>query len=335
MNEEEISSHTMRFISYPLMSIEYEKGEFNLIKENNAIYTASFKPEKAPTQSIMIYNGTPEENPYERVLMRVKGEDGRSRILNPDKWPYSYHAQLSLYFSDGEYGGSGILVGPHHILTAGHNVYNCKTKEWAKRIVARLALNEKAAPFGEIPAIKIYTFEEWTEKENKNFDIALITFGYSIGLDVGWASMLADKDEVLEKEEVHVTGYPGDKGFNQLWTMSYQIKKFESERIFYDMDTYGGQSGGSVWITREESPYAIGVHTLGEGKSNEGNSGVRLSCEKLEIIKDWISETKTIKKGSTPKRLPKEDKKNKKNPIQKTTNAVKNTFSFNKSNENK
>ena len=215
-----------------------------------------------------------------------------------------YHAQLSLHFSDGEYGGSGIIEGPHHILTAGHNVYSHKTNEWAKRIVARLALTDLSAPLGELPVVKIYTLTEWIEKENQNFDVALITFAHSIGLNIGWASMLADKDAFfVQKEEVHVTGYPGDKGLNQLWTMSYRVKKFESDRIFYDMDTYGGQSGGSVWVKREEYPYAIGVHTLGEGKLNEGNSGVRLSHEKLETIQGWISETRDIKKVSVPKSL--------------------------------
>jgi len=277
---------------------EYIGGEFAATKSSKSIYTTPTKPSKSPTQSVQIYEGTPKELPYEKVLMRVNiGKDGRSRISNTIKWPYSFHAQLSLYFADGEYGGSAVMVGPHHMLTAGHNVYNHKTNEWVKNIIARLGLNGQAAPFGSHPAVKIYTFEEWTKDHDPNFDIALITLNYPIGLETGWTGVLADDDKELEKEEVHVTGYPGDKGFNQLWTMSHQVKKLDPERIFYETDTYGGQSGGSIWIKKDENPYAIGVHTLGEGKSYEGNSGVRLSYKKVEMLQNWISLTLEIKQA--------------------------------------
>ena len=318
-----LSSHVlaMKPVSHTISNnTEYTKGEFEFEKDKTSTYTTPHRPQKAPVQSVKIYKETPQENPYERILMRVEpGKDGRSRISNTTQWPYLFHAQLSLHYSDGEYGGSGVLVGPHHILTAGHNVFSHKTKEWAKNIVVRLALNDQVAPFGDYSVIKFFTFEEWTKDQNPNLDIALITLGHSIGLEAGWTGLLAEDDAILMNEDVHVTGYPGDKGFNQLWSMAHRVKNLQPERMFYETDTYGGQSGGSVWIKKYGNPYAIGVHTLGEGKLYEGNSGVRISHQKLDMIQSWISSTRDIKPAILP--LPPE-------PFSLPTSNQAPTFSF-------
>jgi len=112
-------AHAMKPVSHTISNnTEYTKGEFEFEKDKTSTYTIPQRPQKSLTQSVKIYRETPQENPYERILMRVEpGKDGRSRISNTTQWPYLFHAQLSLHYSDGEYGGSGVLVGPHHILT--------------------------------------------------------------------------------------------------------------------------------------------------------------------------------------------------------------------------
>ena len=284
--------------------VSYLEGEFEHEKDRKSSYTVPYKPQKAPTQSVMIYRGKPEETPYEKLLMRaVPNQDGRKRITNTTEWPYLFHSQLSLHFPSGEYGGSGIIVGPHHILTAAHNVYDPHKKEWATSIIAHPALNDSMAPFGSMKAVKIFTFEDWIDKGDSNFDIALITLSSSIGLQTGWCGLLCLERDDLIQEEVRITGYPGDKGFNQMWTMSHVIKRVEPEKIFYDIDTYGGQSGSGIWINKWGNPYVIGIHTLGEGGKYEGNSGVRLSQGKfVQVISEWISKTRDIQQN-IPKQI--------------------------------
>jgi V8-like Glu-specific endopeptidase len=275
--------------------ITYVKGNFDYKKDRNSYYTAPYKPQKPPQQSAGIYN---EEHLEERIQEKllIPGRDGRKEITETTQWPYLFHSQLTIHFPSGKYGGSGILVGPQHLLTAGHNVYDPDTKEWATRIIARLGLRDKVVPFGELEAVKIYTFEEWIHKKDPNFDMALITLNKPIGLQTGWCGLLCLEDSDLLSEEVHVTGYPGDKGFNQMWSMSHVIKTVEPEKIFYEIDTFGGQSGGGIWIDQRDNPYAIGIHTLGEGGKYGGNSGVRLSQGKFtQVITEWISATRDIK----------------------------------------
>ncbi|MBL8676124.1 MAG: hypothetical protein JNJ47_01680 [Alphaproteobacteria bacterium] len=72
------------------------------------------------------------------VLKQITpGKDGRVRVMNPSELPYRFHGHMIIKFSNGkEYVGSGTLVGPHHILTAGHNIFSHKMGEgWATSVI--------------------------------------------------------------------------------------------------------------------------------------------------------------------------------------------------------
>ena len=285
-------------------SVHYKEGQlkFRSERERTQCFTAPHNPGKFHIQSTEKYTGNPTNMPYEeKLLMRIKkGQDGRERVKDTTTWPYVIHAQLEMSYANGIFGGSGILVGPHHILTAAHNVYSQDTKKWAQRISVCLGLNGNAAPFGTLKVVKAHTFKKWVHEHNKNFDMALLVLDRSIGSEIGWSGLLSLDDESLLKEEVHVTGYPGDKGFTKMMTMSHKLKSVELEQFYYEIDTYGGQSGSGIWIDKWGSPYTIGIHTLGEGILNTGNSGVRLSHDKFETIIKWISKSLLLHNTSIP-----------------------------------
>ncbi len=60
-----------------------------------------------------------------------------------------------------------------------------------------------------------------------------------------------------------VRGYPGDKAFGTMWTMSGPIKQSTGNGLCYEMDTIGGQSGSPVFGTSTNQ--AIAIHTMGTG----------------------------------------------------------------------
>ncbi len=287
--------------------VEYQPGQLPYSKNGT---TLSTQPRQAKRefsqQNILIYEESPEELRQENVLAQiVPNRDGRERIGNTTTWPNSFHAQLSINFNGRTYGGSGAMVGPHHLLTCGHNVYDTKAKAWANEITVYPALNEAQAPFGFAKAIKAYTFSNWTERGERQYDIALLILDKSIGKETGWGGLLSEEDQDLSKEEVNIYGYPGDKGFKQMWGMKHNIHKLEPEEFQYLIDTNGGQSGSAIWIFNHGTPKILGVHTLG---SNFGNFGVRLSQQKFQMIVEKIAETyklkqQTIHKISSPKAL--------------------------------
>jgi V8-like Glu-specific endopeptidase len=74
------------------------------------------------------------------------------------------------------------------------------------------------------------------------------------------------------------------------------VLQVTERRIFYEVDTYGGQSGAPVWIHEEEGapPLAVGVHAYGTGGVPVGgapsNSAPRIIPEVLDKIIEWVEQ---------------------------------------------
>lgn len=292
----------------------YVKGEFEHGRDDKGfLFTAPYSGTQAPQpQSVEIckqqkFHEFPQENilTKDALLAELFGLDGRKKVTHTHKWPYRTFGQISMIFGDTEYGGSGFMVGPHHFLTAAHNIYGKDKGGWPAQVFVRLALNGVAMPFGEVRATKIYTFKQYTDHEDPNFDLALVILEKSVGHQTGWCGLMSAPDAKLVQESINVTGYPGDKNLIEMWGMGYVLHQVQKERLFYEIDTYPGQSGSAIWVHKWGHPYVIGVHTHGEGGAEVGNSGVRLSKEKFnKIVAEWIPETLELgPPGMTPQEI--------------------------------
>lgn len=101
---------------------------------------------------------------------------------------------------------------------------------------------------------------------------------------------------------VNVSGYPGSKKFTEIlfgipsydmYTMGGDIRSVEEHKIFYDIDTSGGQSGAGVWILNPEGIVeCIAVHTTGN-KIN-GNGAVRINRESSQVLGEWLSKLREV-----------------------------------------
>lgn len=288
-------------------TVQYTSGIFQYFKEDEAgssIYsTPPRAPKKAWPESVLVYGRNPQGLGLEKILKKiVPGQDGRSRVSKTTELPHCIHSQLTMLFSKNECGGSGSIVGPHHVLTCGHNVYDPETKTWADSISVYPALNGKSAPFGELKVVKVYTFADWTEKGDTNFDIALLILNRSIGKYTGWGGIISTPDSILTTQRVHITGYPGDKNCNEMWTMEHTMKTLLFERFEYEIDTYRGQSGSAIWFKKFGLPIIIGVHT--NGIENVINWGTRISHQKFtKFVIHVISETRKINKPPHPRQI--------------------------------
>ena len=248
----------------------------------------------------------------EKVLMKVlEGFDGRSPVKKPQDTIHRVQAQLWLKFSDGQYGGSGTLVGPNHIITAGHNVFDPTKQEWVENISVRLSLYGINIPFNEQKVVRIYTYNKWTEKNDSNHDIALLVLNENIGQRVGWYGMDCLPQPPCDLK-ITVTGYPMEvregkskyienetkspaDRFKTMWTMSSnpdQMGLFIAELIIkYTIDTSPGQSGSGIWYQTKDGCFVIGVHTYG---NQTENSGTRITQKRLKDICSWISQTYNV-----------------------------------------
>lgn len=212
-------------------------------------------------------------NPFSR---NVIGHDERVAILNTTQAPYRMMGQIQI-------GCTGTLVGPKHVLTAGHCVYQVKTDTWYQSLTFYPARQGKFLPYGSIGWEKAFALQGWTSEHDPEFDLALIVLDKEIGKQVGWLPFATAP--IGENSQIRITGYPGDKPKGTLWKSECYLKSAMTQ-LHYDCDTLGGMSGSSIVAFRgHATPVIQGVHTY--GLVNE-NRGTRLTQELVAKIKEWI-----------------------------------------------
>ena len=219
----------------------------------------------------------------------VIGPDDRARVTNTRAWPYTVQGHMIMKFPNGKvYIGSGTMVSKHHVITAGHCVYSKDDGGWATSVQFNAAQNDDILPFGSVYAARLLSVTGWTSNNDRAYDMGMLILQSDIGLQTGWFGIITiPNDADLLKKRVNVTGYPGDKGGQQLWTHADAIKSLTSENAYYDIDTVGGQSGSGVWSTFEghTGEKVACIHTTG---ASTGNGSTRISKSKFDRIVDWM-----------------------------------------------
>jgi V8-like Glu-specific endopeptidase len=233
------------------------------------------------------------------------GRDERVRILDTDLSPWRMICALRMQGPTGAGAiGTGWFIGPRTVLTAGHCVFS---KEffggWAATIEVIPGLNGSGAgasarPFGSVVSTKFTTLNRWTEQEDPDYDFGCIHLDESKGDEVGWFSIAALPPADLQGYLVNVSGYPGDRGAGaEQYHSRNRVLSVSERRLFYEVDTFGGQSGAPVWIHEEEGgpPIAVGVHAYGIGSTPPdlgivANSAPRFIPEVQAQLSSWIAQ---------------------------------------------
>ncbi|MBI4675562.1 MAG: serine protease [Chloroflexi bacterium] len=212
----------------------------------------------------------------------VIGADGRTQITNTTVYPNSAIAHLEVDFPSGSGTCTGWFMSKNRLATAGHCVYDAGAGEWATSITVYPGRNGGSAPFGSYTAGMgdLYTNTGWTGTGNPKYDYGLVKLGSDVGNTVGWFGYgWTSSDSFLLNRKSNVRGYPGDKSYGTLWTMKGKIQTVQKTRLFYSIDTFGGQSGSphyGKWSTFC-NPCSFGIHTYGVGGSWTKNSSTRIT----------------------------------------------------------
>lgn len=237
--------------------------------------------------------------PFETVI----GRDERVRILDTDLAPWRMICALRMRGRSGAGAiGTGWFIGPKTVLTAGHCVFsNYFFGGWASAIEVIPGLNGQgvttdARPYGSVLSRWFSSIDRWTNQEDPDFDIGCIHLDQPLGNKVGWFAVGALSPEHLEGFLVNVSGYPVDRGGGaEQYHSRNRVLRVSERRLFYEVDTYGGQSGAPVWVYENEDgpPLAVGVHAYGVGGTPAAlgitaNSAPRIIPEVLNKLAEWV-----------------------------------------------
>lgn len=217
----------------------------------------------------------------------IIGPDNRIRINATASYPWRAICALKITAANGRrFIGTGWLVSPRTVITAGHCVFMHNEGGWARSIEVIPGLNDAARPFNAASSGTFHSVTGWTQSRNRDNDYGAIILPANarLGDRTGWFGFATRDNAFLQAAALNLSGYPGDKGGNQQWFMAQRTKSVSSRVITYDIDTMGGQSGSPVWVLQNGSRYAVGIHTNG---ASSGNSATRIESNVFARITDW------------------------------------------------
>jgi len=209
----------------------------------------------------------------------VIGTDTRIRVHSTTKFPWRAVGRIDI-------GCTGTLVGPRHVLTAGHCVYNTRTDKWYSALSFSPGQSGNVRPKGKIGWSRALSVKGWTKNHKRNFDYGMIILKKDIGRETGWMGYGWKKP--MPKYTVNINGYPGDKPRGTMWHSNCKMSIVTSHRIYYPCDTAGGMSGSGTYVyfssTKKRTIY--GIHAYGvDGTGHNGATRIRKPV--FEVIKKW------------------------------------------------
>lgn len=226
----------------------------------------------------------------EAKLESVLGRDERKQVTETDKYPYRAIASLLITARDGsQWVGTAWFISPRTLMTAGHCVYITNSpvsgrNGWVKSIQLMAGRNEQSLPFGSVTSTQFWTVKGWADSGDENFDYGAIIIPTELGKTVGIFGFTSLGDADLKKTVALVSGYPADKDDGTMWTDTKKIADVGPSKVFYDIDTAGGQSGAPVYAVENAKPLAVAVHAYGGATTN---SGTRITAPVFKNMTDW------------------------------------------------
>lgn len=214
-----------------------------------------------------------------RVATTIFGTDNR-RAFQDTTYPWSTVGLVQT----NRGSGSGVMIGPRHLLTVSHVIdWTAPAGFAADWVRFTPSFFDGNAPFGEAYGAHIYWYVQedgdgFISGNEGNFDYAVVVLDRRLGETTGWMGARGYDDDWDNLDVWSHMGYPADlnSGQRPTWQGGFRVDGSDAaaQAILHQADVFPGQSGGPVFgfWDGDVGPRAIAVQSW-QNTSNNGASG--------------------------------------------------------------
>ena len=221
------------------------------------------------------------------AIEAIVDRDDRVQITQTTLIPWRRLCALRIQFPSGSsFRGTGFLVGPRAVVTAGHCVYLRNQGGWARKVEVIPGCNGTARPFGQVESMAFRSVGGWvnSNKPESDYGCIVLPAGAFNGRNLGSFGFAAFEAPALLAQPAVIAGFPGDKPPYEMWGAARALKGVTAKTLLYNTATMGGQSGAPVYIKRNGQRYVVGIHNYG---SSTGNTATRITRPVYDRLLAW------------------------------------------------
>lgn len=108
------------------------------------------------------------------------------RVSNSAYYPWRVACKLRIFNGGLIYIGSGMLIDPKHVITAGHCVYDRDNLRWVDQIQVIPAFDNWAEPYGDGLSAGMMSWSGWVNNGDVNYDMGIVELDRPVGAITGW-----------------------------------------------------------------------------------------------------------------------------------------------------
>ena len=225
--------------------------------------------------------------------------DNRQQILTTEDEPWSGICLLVISLPNGRHAvGTGWLVSPTMVVTAGHCVHHGKDGEFFSQIEIIPGANGLLQPFQSktVSNANFRASNGWVADGSVEDDYGAIILEQPFASVNGKTPFVFEVANLtnaqFENAKVSLSGYPADKPVGTNWTDSGPLDSVKSKRLLYSIDTFGGHSGSPVDMLVNGKRVVVGIHNYG----NCPNKCTRITADVVRDLQSWANESRATQK---------------------------------------
>ena len=220
-------------------------------------------------------NIVPTYHVLEQDQESICSGDDRIKVTSTTSLPFKAICKLYMKTADGRnLPGTGWLSHGNKLYTAGHCVYCHERGGWMTSIIVVPGQSGFSKPYRSYTATELLTTRGWRDENSRRYDMGAIKLASDVNHSDFLVPTLSDTDTVT------VCGYPGDRDAGKFQYKMHDTVRKEGGRFFYNIDTFGGQSGSPLL---RSSSISMGIHNYGGCE----NSGSDLYPKFIEFVNNW------------------------------------------------